>query len=139
MKVTCPKCGSDQISANKKGFSGKKAVAGALVVGGIGLFAGTLGSKKILCTCLACGNTFKAGEGKIVYEAGEIPRDKWGWEIKTSTKLSQEERIAKRALDQEEFEKHLKKHPVLKVVYTLVGLIFFILIIIIIISLSLSR
>jgi hypothetical protein len=73
MKVTCPKCGSDQITSSKKGFSGKKAVAGAVLTGGIGLLAGTIGSNKIMCTCLACGNTFQAGKGKIIYEAGETP------------------------------------------------------------------
>jgi ribosomal protein S27E len=73
MKVTCPKCGSDQITSSKKGFSGKKAVAGAVLTGGIGILAGTLGSNKIKCTCLACGNTFAAGQGKVVYEPGETP------------------------------------------------------------------
>jgi hypothetical protein len=71
MKVTCPKCGSNQITANKKGFSGGKAVAGAVLTGGIGLLAGTIGSSKVVCTCLACGNQFKAGQGKVVYEDGD--------------------------------------------------------------------
>lgn len=73
MKVTCPKCGSDQISSNKKGFSAGKAAAGAVLTGGIGLLAGGIGSSKVICTCLACGNQFKAGQGKIIYEAGEHP------------------------------------------------------------------
>ncbi len=63
-EIKCPKCGSTQLTANKKGFSGKKAVIGGLLTGGIGLFAGTLGSKKIRITCLACGHEFKPGEGK---------------------------------------------------------------------------
>lgn len=61
-KVQCPKCGSDQFVANKKGFSGGKAVAGAIITGPIGLLAGTLGSSKIKITCLACGHTFKPGD-----------------------------------------------------------------------------
>ena len=61
-KVTCPKCGSDQISANKKGFSAGKAVVGGLLTGGIGLAAGAIGSGKIKITCLNCGNEFKPGE-----------------------------------------------------------------------------
>lgn len=73
MKVVCPKCNSDQISSNQQGFSTGKAVAGAVLVGGIGLLAGNSGSKKVICTCLACGKQFKAGEGKIVYEQGEQP------------------------------------------------------------------
>lgn len=62
-EVKCPKCGSNQITATKKGFSGKKAVAGAIVTGGIGLLAGTIGSNKVKITCLACGNEFAPGEG----------------------------------------------------------------------------
>jgi hypothetical protein len=61
-KITCPKCGSDQLMPHKKGFSGKKAVAGALITGGVGILAGTIGSNKIKITCLACGHTFKPGE-----------------------------------------------------------------------------
>jgi rubredoxin len=63
-EIHCPKCNSTQIVANKKGFSGKKAVAGAILTGGIGILAGTLGSDKIIITCLACGHKFKPGEGK---------------------------------------------------------------------------
>ena len=65
--LCCPKCESSQITANKKGFSGTKAVAGAILTGGIGLLAGTLGSNKIILTCLACGHRFRPGEGKTKY------------------------------------------------------------------------
>lgn len=61
-KITCPKCGSDQITANKKGFSAGKAVVGGLLTGGIGLAAGAIGSGKIKITCLNCGHEFKPGE-----------------------------------------------------------------------------
>src|ERR1700761_243700 len=61
-QIVCPKCGSNQLSANKKGFSGQKAVAGAILTGGIGLLAGTIGSNKIIITCLNCGHQFKPGE-----------------------------------------------------------------------------
>ena len=61
-EIKCPKCGSTQLSANKKGFSGAKAVGGALLTGGIGVFAGTLGSNKVIITCMACGQQFKPGE-----------------------------------------------------------------------------
>lgn len=59
--IKCPKCSSTQLTANKKGFSGTKAVGGAILTGGIGLLAGTIGSNKINITCLACGNQFKPG------------------------------------------------------------------------------
>ncbi len=61
-QVKCPKCRSTQISANKKGFSGGKAVAGVILVGGIGALAGTSGSNKIKITCLSCGYTFEPGQ-----------------------------------------------------------------------------
>ena len=61
-EIQCPKCGSNQLHASKKGFSGKKAVAGAVLTGGVGLLAGTIGSNKIQITCLACGRTFKPGD-----------------------------------------------------------------------------
>lgn len=56
--VHCPKCNSTQLSFNKKGFSGKKAVVGAVLTGGIGLLAGTIGSNKMMATCFSCGNIF---------------------------------------------------------------------------------
>ena len=60
--IKCPKCGSNQITSEKKGFSGGKAVAGAVLTGGIGLLAGTIGSNKVVITCLKCGNHFKPGD-----------------------------------------------------------------------------
>ena len=64
-KIKCPKCQSDQLTAQKKGFSATKAVGGAILTGGIGLLAGTIGSGKIQITCLSCGHQFKPGEDLI--------------------------------------------------------------------------
>lgn len=64
--IVCPKCHSKELHANNKGFSGGKALTVAILTGGIGLLAGTIGSKDILITCLKCGNKFKAGEGLII-------------------------------------------------------------------------
>jgi DNA-directed RNA polymerase subunit RPC12/RpoP len=61
-EVHCPRCNSTQIQAMKKGFSGKKAVVGAVLTGGIGILAGTIGSNKVLLNCLKCGKQFKPGE-----------------------------------------------------------------------------
>lgn len=61
-EVKCPFCGSTQITANKKGFGAGKALAGVVAVGGIGLLAGGIGSKKIFITCLKCGKQWKAGK-----------------------------------------------------------------------------
>lgn len=60
-EIRCPKCGSNQVTANQKGFSGGKALVGGILTGGVGLLAGTIGSKKIIITCLSCGNEFKPG------------------------------------------------------------------------------
>lgn len=57
--VRCPKCHSEQITANKNGFSAGKAVAGAVMTGGIGLLFGLHGNNKINITCLKCGNTWR--------------------------------------------------------------------------------
>ena len=62
-EVRCPKCKSNQITTDKKGFSGRKAFLGGLFSDKIGLLAGTLGSNKIIITCLACGNQFSPGQG----------------------------------------------------------------------------
>ena len=53
-KVKCPKCGSTQITAQKRGFSIGKAL----------LFAplGFAGSKKIIISCLKCGHQWQAGK-----------------------------------------------------------------------------
>ena len=61
-EIKCPKCGSTQLTANKKGFSGTKAVGGAILTGGVGLLAGTIGSNKVKITCLSCGKEFTPGE-----------------------------------------------------------------------------
>ncbi|WP_053071130.1 hypothetical protein [Clostridium botulinum] len=54
-EVYCPKCLSTQITANKKGFSVKKAV----LLGGVG---GFIGKNKIEITCLKCGYKWKPGQ-----------------------------------------------------------------------------
>lgn len=54
--IQCPKCGSEQINANKKGYSVGKAAAGVILTGGIGLIAGAHGSGNVKITCLACAN-----------------------------------------------------------------------------------
>lgn len=57
--IRCPRCGSTQLTANKKGFGLGKAAAGGLLLGPVGLLGGFLGSSKIKITCLKCGYTWK--------------------------------------------------------------------------------
>lgn len=64
-QVKCPRCLSTQISADKKGFSGGQAFAGAMMTGGVGLLAGTIGSNRVKITCLKCGHTFNPGDKPI--------------------------------------------------------------------------
>lgn len=54
----CPRCGSTSISGNKKGFSASKAFAGAMLMGEIGVLAGSIGSNKVVVNCLNCGYKF---------------------------------------------------------------------------------
>jgi len=56
----CPKCGSPSVQPMKKGFSIGKAVVGGVLTGGIGLLAGTIGSKNIEMYCLKCGHKYKS-------------------------------------------------------------------------------
>lgn len=67
--IKCPICKSSHIHSDKKGFSGKKAVAGAVLVGGVGILAGTIGSNKIKLTCLSCGCEFKPSSKPVQEEA----------------------------------------------------------------------
>lgn len=64
-QVCCPKCGSSQLTANKKGFSLGKAVAGGVLLVPIaGIATGMIGKNKIIITCLNCGKQFKPGNGR---------------------------------------------------------------------------
>ena len=62
-EVKCPKCGSRNIQVlgeKKKGFSAGKAVGGAPLTGGIGLFAGFAGKKgEYDVFCSDFGNHFR--------------------------------------------------------------------------------
>lgn len=62
-EMKCPKCKSTYLDINKKGFGAGKALAGAVLTGGVGLLAGFIGSKKIKATCLKCGHKFDTKDG----------------------------------------------------------------------------
>lgn len=63
-KLYCPFCGSSQLTATKKGFGAGKAVAGAVLAGGVGLLAGFIGSGNVKIICLNCGCQWKPGQLK---------------------------------------------------------------------------
>lgn len=55
--VFCPKCRTimKQESERTGGFSGGKAVLGAVIAGPIGIAAGALGKRKVTYRCAKCG------------------------------------------------------------------------------------
>lgn len=61
-KLYCPKCGSSQLVANKRGFAVGRAIVCGLFTYGVGLLAGFAGSNKVRITCLKCGSKWKPGE-----------------------------------------------------------------------------
>lgn len=80
--ITCPKCGSEDCSSQKKGFSGTKAIAGAVIAGPAGVLAGTHGSNRINVHCLKCGHSwdpkkeFQKNKDKQNQQAFQ-DREKW--------------------------------------------------------------
>lgn len=60
--VFCPKCLSTSVSANQKGFGFARGAIGAAVGLDVGMIAGGIGSKKVICTCLKCGYQWKPGK-----------------------------------------------------------------------------
>lgn len=57
--MKCPRCGSTSLSGSKKGYGIGKGVAGAAILGPLGLIAGNIGSGKVVITCMKCGHKFK--------------------------------------------------------------------------------
>lgn len=54
----CPRCQAGYLKAISErtgGFSGGKAVLGAVIAGPLGLAAGALGKKKVTYQCSKCG------------------------------------------------------------------------------------
>ena len=60
--IHCPNCGSQQLTANKKGLSITKAALGGFLLGPVGLAAGAIGKDKIRITCLKCGRIWEPGD-----------------------------------------------------------------------------
>lgn len=62
-KIRCPKCGSTQIVANKRGFAWIRFILITIFTLGLGLIFGFIGRNKIEITCLNCGHKFKPRQG----------------------------------------------------------------------------
>lgn len=54
--MSCPKCGSNNITTNNKGYGIGKGIIGTMLIGPLGLLAGNIGKHDIKCTCLDCGH-----------------------------------------------------------------------------------
>jgi tellurium resistance protein TerD len=61
-KISCPKCGSTQIMAGKKGVDVGKVFQRAVLWGDLGLLFGFGSSNKIMITCLNCGHQWECGK-----------------------------------------------------------------------------
>lgn len=57
--MVCPRCGSNNITTNNKGYGIGKGVVGAILLGPFGLVAGNIGKNDIICTCLDCGHRWE--------------------------------------------------------------------------------
>ena len=57
--MVCPRCGSNNITTNNKGYGIGKGVVGAALLGPLGLVAGNIGKNDIICTCLDCGHRWE--------------------------------------------------------------------------------
>jgi ribosomal protein S27E len=116
--VSCPKCGSTQITAQKRGFSGGKAVAGAVLTGGVGLLAGLHGSSNIDITCLACGkqwNPKKSTEQKQrqqSMEAAKSLEDYRKWKAKFYYLVEQGRTEEAADLYRGRFPSHIEQDPI---------------------------
>lgn len=60
--MKCPKCKSESIVSSTKGFSLAKAATGGILLGPLGLLAGTHKMNDVRFTCLNCGHRFGVGD-----------------------------------------------------------------------------
>ena len=59
-RFVCPICSSTQVSARRRGYSVSEGVAGAVVAGPLGLFAGKLNENLIALECQVCRNKWNS-------------------------------------------------------------------------------
>jgi DNA-directed RNA polymerase subunit RPC12/RpoP len=102
--IRCPKCNSEMVEIYRKGFGAGKALAGAVITGGIGLLAGFIGSNKAIAVCLACGKKFDPKEGYLKIRVNNTPYE--GNIIEKEPLENSKQSIAN--LSNEEIEKKFK-------------------------------
>lgn len=60
--IKCPNCKSESVISSTRGFSLAKAATGGILLGPLGLLAGTHKMNKVSFTCLHCGHKFGVNE-----------------------------------------------------------------------------
>jgi len=60
-RVYCPKCNSDQLTANQRGYKAARGFIGAEMLGPSGAVLGAYGADQIWITCLNCGHRWQPG------------------------------------------------------------------------------
>jgi hypothetical protein len=78
-EVVCPRCHSDQITSNKKGFSTSDILLKGLVLG-------ASEANSVVITCLLCGARFQPGTGAV-----KVTRDDGATFISDPFKVDQAE------------------------------------------------
>lgn len=68
--IKCPKCGCTQVHSSKKGYDAAGGVAGAVLLGPLGLALGAAEKNDVWITCLHCGHKWKAGQRKKPQKSG---------------------------------------------------------------------
>lgn len=58
IELKCPKCHSEKIHINTRGYRVSRSLIGNIVFGPIGLLMGFIGKNKLLYTCKECGYQF---------------------------------------------------------------------------------
>jgi len=71
--ISCPNCGSEQITITKKTLRGKRGVAGAIAVRAAVALSGRLKSDELLAVCSSCNTSWEPDilykiEQKRIYE-----------------------------------------------------------------------
>jgi hypothetical protein len=80
-EICCPNCGSTQITASQKGYSGGMTLAVGFVFGGLGVLRFPKSSRTIYNTCQQCGNQWMPGQltGRHYRRVRKFTVSTWKW------------------------------------------------------------
>ena len=71
--IKCPVCGSEQVSASRRGFDVSRALLGAALTDDaiVSLLAGSIGKDDVVFTCDNCGHQFSPAD--VIGNNQEVP------------------------------------------------------------------